>query len=181
MDRSLVLVDEVAEGLRYRLLETVREYAREKLAAPDERTAIRNRHRDWYLQLAEQSEPGPSGSTGSGRDRVLRAWRRSWTTSGRRWRGVRKRPMLTLAATRAPPPAGLRLADALFWFWTNRGYLTEGWQWLGGALARTADLPSGLRVHALWAASQLASAGGRRELSRSFLLSARADQEKTLI
>jgi tetratricopeptide (TPR) repeat protein len=76
---------------------------------------------------------------------------------------------------------GLRLASALFWFWVHRGYLTDGLQWLEGALARTADSPSERRGHALWAASQLASAGGRRELSRSFLRTARADQEKALI
>src|SRR5262249_34628707 len=61
VDRSLVLVDEVAEGLRYRMLETVREYAGEKLAASGEVTAVRKRHRDWYLQLAEQSAAAAHG------------------------------------------------------------------------------------------------------------------------
>src|SRR5262249_30504656 len=76
---------------------------------------------------------------------------------------------------------GLRLAYALFWFWVHRGYLTDGLQWLEGALARAAHSPPELRAHALLAAAHLASAGGRRELSRSFLCSARADQEKALI
>src|SRR5262249_22305821 len=52
-DRSLVLVEEGPEGMRYRMLETVREYAREKLDASDELTATRNQHRVWFLQLAE--------------------------------------------------------------------------------------------------------------------------------
>src|SRR5207247_8393709 len=56
VDRSLVLVDEVAAGLRYRMLETVQEYAREKRDESGERTATRNRHRDWYLQRAELAE-----------------------------------------------------------------------------------------------------------------------------
>ena len=46
---------ELREGaIRYRMLETVREYAREKLEASGEGAAIRDRHRDWHLQLAEQ-------------------------------------------------------------------------------------------------------------------------------
>src|SRR5207249_6850127 len=48
-------------GLRYRMLETVREYAREKLAASGELAAARNRHRDWFLQWAEQAERELSG------------------------------------------------------------------------------------------------------------------------
>ena len=70
VDRSLVLVDEVAEGLRYRMLETVREYAREKLAASGELAAVRNQHRDWYLQLAEQIE---AEILGSGQEAALLA------------------------------------------------------------------------------------------------------------
>src|SRR5262249_33956824 len=62
VDRSLVLVDEVAGGLRYRLSETVRAYAWEKLTASGELAAVRNRHRDWYLQLAEQSAAATHGA-----------------------------------------------------------------------------------------------------------------------
>ena len=56
-------------GARYRMLETVREYAREKLAASGELTAIRNQHRDWYLQLAERAEVEVLGS---GKEAALR-------------------------------------------------------------------------------------------------------------
>jgi non-specific serine/threonine protein kinase len=53
-EKSLVLVELRDGAIRYRMLETVREYAREKLKGSGELAVIRDRHRDWYLQLAEQ-------------------------------------------------------------------------------------------------------------------------------
>jgi non-specific serine/threonine protein kinase len=215
-EKSLVLVEAGALGLRYRMLETVREYAREKLDTAGELTAMRQRHRDWYLQLAEQRRPaagdagGPDQATLFSRLEAERenlwaalAWCfeevDSKSVGSGQWsvvssdKGARSGeavfdvaglptdhcPLTTDMATAAH--TGLRLACALFLFWVHRGYLTDGLQWLEGALARTAHSPSGLRIHALWAAAQLAAAGGRRELSRSFLRSARADQEEVLI
>src|SRR5262249_61265863 len=52
-DASLILVDEPAGQARYRMLETLREYAWEQLEATGELAAVRARHRDWFLQLAE--------------------------------------------------------------------------------------------------------------------------------
>jgi len=46
---------------QYRLLETVRQYAQEKLREAGEEAAVCQRHRDWYLQLAEQAEPALRG------------------------------------------------------------------------------------------------------------------------
>src|SRR5437588_67312 len=61
VDRSLVLAEEAAEGLRYRMLETVREYAREKLRERGEEEAARERHLTYYLHLAEEAGPLLSG------------------------------------------------------------------------------------------------------------------------
>jgi predicted ATPase len=59
VDKSLVGVDDLGERLRYRLLETVRAYAAEKLAAAGEPAlnAIRRAHGDHYLKLAETARP----------------------------------------------------------------------------------------------------------------------------
>jgi predicted ATPase/DNA-binding SARP family transcriptional activator len=184
-EKSLVLVEVGALGLRYRMLETVREYARAKLEDSGELAAMRQRHQDWYLQLAEQSRTVGHGGVAHGPDRTtmlarLEAERENfWAALA--WCQEEADAELTQGRPGTAAETGLRLASALFWFWVHRGYLSDGLQWLEGALARTAHLPSGLRVHALWAASHLAYAGGRRELSRSFLRSARADQEKALI
>jgi non-specific serine/threonine protein kinase len=175
VDRSLVLVDEVAEGLRYRMLETVRAYAGEKLTASGEVTAVRNRHRDWCLQLAEQRDVAVHGRQYSAwlarleveldNLRAALAWCQEQADS---------QPGSDAAA------AGLRLADALFPFWTNRGYLAEGWQWLEGALARGGQLPAALRVPALIRAEHLAYSRGDRDRSVTFRQAARLDSQEAL-
>lgn len=53
VDKSLVVVDSEAEAVRYRLLETVRQYGLERLAEAGEEEASRRRHRDFFLALAE--------------------------------------------------------------------------------------------------------------------------------
>jgi hypothetical protein len=75
VDKSLVIVSERDGGTRYRLLETVRQYGREKLEASADAEAVRRRHAGFYLALAE----GPiSGS----REYGFRGWRPSKATSG---------------------------------------------------------------------------------------------------
>ena len=60
IDKSLVHVEEGSDDRRYRLLETVRQYAVERLEEAGERSAFERRHRDWYVALAE-SDPTPAG------------------------------------------------------------------------------------------------------------------------
>jgi non-specific serine/threonine protein kinase len=174
-EKSLVLVEAGTLGLRYRMLETVREYARAKLADSGKLAAMRQRHRDWYLQLAAHR----------GLDKAalllrLDAERENfWAALA--WCQEEADAELAQGTPGTAAETGLRLASALFWFWVHRGYLTDGLQWLEGALARTAQSPSELRVGALWAAAHLASAGGRRELSRSFLRSAQSDGEHVVL
>lgn len=59
IEQSLVIADE--DGDRYRMLETVREYAREKLTSSGKTEAVIQRHRDFYLALAEETEPNRAG------------------------------------------------------------------------------------------------------------------------
>jgi predicted ATPase/DNA-binding SARP family transcriptional activator len=207
VDRSLVLVDEAAAGLRYRLLETVREYAGEKLVASGERTAARDRHRDWHLQLAAQSDAAAHGPEQTmwllrleadlDNFRAALTWCFETVDSGQ-WAVDRAAtskpgvplpmplselttdhwPLLTDVAAAAE--AGLRLSHALWWLWMRRGYLAEGLQWMTGALARGSEAPASIRAPALFRAAHLASGCGRRDQSRAFLQSARQEQEKLL-
>ena len=57
VDKSLVVVDDTDGGVRYRLLETIRQYARERLDASGDPTALRRRHADHYVALAEAAGP----------------------------------------------------------------------------------------------------------------------------
>jgi non-specific serine/threonine protein kinase len=61
VDKSLVLVDEHGEGNRYRLLETVRQYGREKLEEAGEAAAAGGRHAQYFLGLTEMAEPELKG------------------------------------------------------------------------------------------------------------------------
>ncbi len=62
VDKSLVVVERGEEETRYRLLETVRQYAREKLDEAGEEGAIRDRHADFFFAMAEEAEPELAGA-----------------------------------------------------------------------------------------------------------------------
>ena len=57
VDKSLVVVDDADGGVRYRLLETIRQYAQERLDASGDPAALRRRHADHYVALAEAAGP----------------------------------------------------------------------------------------------------------------------------
>jgi predicted ATPase/DNA-binding SARP family transcriptional activator len=138
IDKSLVHVEEGPGDHRYRLLETVRQYAAERLTEAGEREAFERRHRDWYVELAA-SDPTPVGDLPA-RDRL------------RRLDLERDNLRAALASALADDPQlALRLTVALWRFWLMRGYLAEGYRWLDASLAaapeHTAD-----RARALLAA-----------------------------
>jgi predicted ATPase/DNA-binding SARP family transcriptional activator len=179
VDRSLVLVDEVDQGLRYRMLETVREYAREKLAASGELASLRNRHRDWCLQLAEQVE-----AEAPNLERAARLTRPEAELDNLRaalaWCHEVAEADLTQKASGSAAEAGLRLADALYWLWMRYGYPLEDSLSLERALVRDTAAPVSLRARALLRAAQLARNRGRSESAISYLQSARQAYEEVL-
>ncbi len=153
VDKSLVLAGLVWEGqapdglpeARYRLLETIRQYSAEKLLASGEAAALRARHRDWYLHLAEAAEPelrGPRQAAWFDRLEIehdnLRAaleWSR---------------------AEEGGAETGLRLAGVLSRLWYVRGHLGEGRDWLHALLAQSPQSSPAVRAKALHAAGSLA-------------------------
>jgi predicted ATPase len=122
IDKSLVHVEEGPGDRRYRLLETIRQYAAERLEEAGEREAFERRHRDWYVELAE-SDPTPVGDLPA-RDRL------------RRLDLERDNLRAALATALADDPLlALRLVATLWRFWLMRGYLAEGYRWLAASLA----------------------------------------------
>jgi predicted ATPase/DNA-binding CsgD family transcriptional regulator len=127
VDKSLVLVAEQqsSEEARYRLLETVRQYGREKLGESGEEPTIRRHHANFYLKLAERVEPKVNS-----KDRGLWLGRLEVEHDNLR---------AALAWSRAEEEpegeVGLRLAGALSWFWFHREYWSEWRGWLDGLLA----------------------------------------------
>ena len=149
VEQSLVVAEAGAEGVtRYRLLEPVRDYARERLEASGEAAVVRDRHAGYFLALAEALEPVP-------------------------WRADHAAALAALdlehdnlrAALRWSLDAGeaataLRLAGALWRYWSVRGHVQEGRRWLAAALAAGRDEAPALRTKALNGAGALAQTAG---------------------
>ncbi len=121
---SLLHLDEDGEGEpRFRMLETVREYAVERLAATGEEEAARRAHAAHYLTLAEAAERALFGAASRGWLDRLEAEHDNC------------RAALRWALDRGESETALRLSGALWQFWYVRGYLGEGSRWLEEALA----------------------------------------------
>jgi predicted ATPase/class 3 adenylate cyclase len=145
VDKSLVVAEGLNGDVRYVLLETIRQYGLEKLEASAEVPAVRGKHLAWYLDLAEQAEPELQGpDQAAWLDRLetehdnLRA-ALEWAATGVRDAEVR-----------------LRLAGALHRFWSMRGYLTEGRDWLESAVEAPEGAGPAARTRAVYGAGVLA-------------------------
>ncbi|MEU7294637.1 BTAD domain-containing putative transcriptional regulator [Streptomyces exfoliatus] len=135
VDRSLVSVVGTAEGPRYRLLESVAAYARERLHEAGESGAAADRHAAYYRAFAERAEPHLR-DTGQ-RRRLARLDTESANT----------RAALDHALKTAAPQEAARLAAALCPWWLMRGRLHEGRRALAAAVdAVPADASAELRV-----------------------------------
>jgi predicted ATPase/DNA-binding CsgD family transcriptional regulator len=140
--RSLVRFDQFAQretarapAPRYRLLETVRQYASERLQEADEVEPTRLRHTMWCIQLAEEAEPHLLG-----REQL------TWLLRlDQEYDNIRAALGWCLEHD---PSLGLRLAARLWQFWRVRLHLSEGRHWLESLLARTPE-PSLPRAQAL--------------------------------
>ena len=148
-DKSLVLVSgREGEEARYRLLETVRQYAGEKLKGSEEEREIRRRHALFFTALGVRAEPGLHSA-----EEVT--WRR-------RLAAERDNLRAALAwGEQHDAELMLRLAGVLWRFWWAN--LTEGRAWLERALAVGSAGPAPLRIKALGSASIVASMQGEVE------------------
>jgi predicted ATPase/transcriptional regulator with XRE-family HTH domain len=125
VNKSLAVVDERAQGTRYRFLETIRQYGREKLLESGEAEQVRDRHLDFFLRFAEQAEPKLRGA-----EQV--AWLERVETEHDNLRAALTRSLEGRKSDRA-----LQLAGALYYFWLLRSHFSEGQTWLDRALALT--------------------------------------------
>lgn len=154
VDKSLVMVDHQGEGARYRLLETVRQYGRDRLLASRQAEEVRARHRDWYVELAEQAEPMLAGPDEAWLDRLDKEQ-------------DNLRAAIDFSLRSGQAEAALRLGAALWPFWRVRGYWTEGRQWLEAALDGSRGAPPALRAKAMRGAGELAQYQGDHERAQT--------------
>ena len=142
--KSLVTTEDRGDDRRYRMLEPMRQYARDKLREAGEIESARGRHLDWFLPLAEEAEP---------RLRSHGQWLRRLETEHDNLRAA-----LEWALAGDHPEPALRLATALKPLWELHGHFLEGRRRLAEALARDvrAPVPVALQARALAAAASLA-------------------------
>ena len=138
VDKNLVLSEEDgAGGHRFRLLESVRNYALEQVTSCDEGEVVWHAHARYFLELAERAAPELVG-------RMQRAWFLRLEQEVGNLRAA-----FRWLLERGEDELALRLAGALGYFWEVRGYLREGQQALEEALARTPRADPRLRANVL--------------------------------
>lgn len=142
---------------RFGMLETIREYGLERLAANEEAEAIRRRHAHFYMDLAETLDTallGPNRESTLAQlaaelDNLRAAIGWSQTDPG-------------------SAEVGLRLAGALAWFAHFTNHAIEAYNWLLLALKRSSD-PTAARAKALWGAGLLAMPQGDTRMASTLL------------
>jgi predicted ATPase/DNA-binding CsgD family transcriptional regulator len=151
IDKSLVaLEDEVSGDARYRLLDTIREYASVRLAGSGEEEDLRRRHRDYLLRLVEHV-------TGQAFVRDVLPWPEQVLAYHRvAAEQANMRAALTYCLENADAEIGLRLCSTLRSTWVVYGDVTEGLAWFGRFLDLDAWVPAAVRVRALMLGGELA-------------------------
>jgi predicted ATPase len=137
-DKSLIRSD---DG-RFRMLETIREYAFERLEESGELEELRGRHADHFLQLGMRAEPELEGA-------AQHVWLERLALDYENLRAA----LDWLAEAR--PADSLRLSSALVLFWFNRSLYRDGVHWLEQTLAAVDDDATRQRAGALWGAGFL--------------------------
>ncbi len=148
VDKSILARSGHGFTARYELLDTIREYGRDKLREAGEETRLRRRHRDWYKGLAARMEAewfGPNQIE---------------IFTHLRLEHANMRAALDFCLTEPDEiRVGMRMAAALWFYWTGCGFLNEGRHWLDRVLTLDTE-PSEERVKALRMVGEVAIAQG---------------------
>lgn len=142
VDKSLVIVNQ-RNDTRYQLLETIRQYAREKLELSGEAKPLHDRHLDYFLVFAQNAEPRFFGV--GQRDEMNQL----------ELEHDNLRAALTWSLESNQIEPGLQIAGTLAWFWRNNGHLREGNRWLEKMLMSDIGARGRERAKALRASSIL--------------------------
>ena len=169
--QSVVFVQPLDETTpRYRMLETIREFALERLDASGEAGETRRRHAEFFRDLAERAEPMLLGT----------AERPTWTRSSSATHDNMRAALAWSMSADGVLAVGVALAGALGWFWLMSGRLQEAESWYAGLLARRDEVDDSLAwakvLHGsalqLWGLGDVAQAAALEESAVSMFRSA---------
>jgi predicted ATPase/class 3 adenylate cyclase len=124
VEKSIVMLEEGDAGARYRMLETIRDYAREKLEQAGDTEATARRHCEHYFAVAKGIRDGLQGA-----EQAL------WVSCGEQELDNLRAAMALPLAGGIDPALAVKFAGALYEFWNRRGYVTEGRDVVRAALA----------------------------------------------
>jgi predicted ATPase/DNA-binding NarL/FixJ family response regulator len=158
VDKSILVREDDGEGVRYRMLATLREYAREALIESGELDAVRRRHRDWYRQLVEQARAG-----------WISERQRYWLARMRREHSNVRAAIEYCLTAPGEAEAALDIVVGLpLPYWYGRDVFAEGRGWLNLALGQ-APAPTAVRARGLMRFSELVLAQGDVETGTRLL------------
>lgn len=137
IEKSLVVTDGEVEGERgYRLLETIREYARERLDEAGETGRLCHRHVVWFLRQAQEAQEGLKGQAQS-------EWMARLDADSDNFRAAVE------WALQSAPESALQIVVGITRYWEYRGMLSEGLSWQQRALSSARETPPHLRASGL--------------------------------
>ena len=145
VDKSLVSIHELGAVRRYLLLESIRDYARERLLESAQSTVYADRHFDYFFRLVRSAAPQMRGPE-----------QRTWLTRlDMEWDNI-----LAALGHGIDTHDGLEMAGHLWWYWFFRGHFTQGRALLTMALSKNPGAPPEARIRALGGAGVLAEQQG---------------------
>jgi predicted ATPase len=143
VDKSLLIADLWGDQVRYRMLETIRQYAAEQLEASGGRDDVRDCHRAFYIRLAEESAPRLEGGEQEDVADLLELDRQNL------------RAAFDWAHSQGDADSACRMVGSLFWYWIIRGHMGEAQKLSRMALELDGASPE-TRARALVGTAQLA-------------------------
>lgn len=164
VDASLVEVVEHDAGLRYRLLETVRQYATERLHDAGRFDEAAHVHLQHFLEVATGSEEAATHASAQALDRL-------------EVDSANLRQAVAWAVAQGHTPEALRLIAAVMPFWTQRGHFADAERWPAAALAAASDHDE-LRARVTWALAYVSLYTGNRAAGIEHALTALAIAEE---
>ena len=155
---SLLTMSETVDGsARYTMLEPIREYGLEQLAAGDDETTARDRHATYFLEVAEWSDWAFFMEPSEGGPRLARLGTET----------ANIRAALGWLRQRGDHVALLRMAGSLASLWIPIGHPREGQDWIEPALEACVDIPNAVRAKALAVLSWCVNTAGEPERART--------------